>query len=274
MTTEHFTIVAAVNNRRILEANLLQSPDLRPPKGHQILIKEDFASALLAYNSALAEARNDLLYVCPPGRRCLHPGLRISTIQFNFSSAPTPLGGCSAAWVRHLARGGVGKVYSTGWGLQGHAVNVPEVVETLDEIVLIVRKSSGLRFDPQLPHFHMYGVDLCLSARSKGLVNYVLPAFCIHNTNQLLELPKEFHHCYHYVKKKWQRYLPIHTSCTQITRFDFDIRKRKVEHLVDRLLGKQRTFVKRADDPRSLLTADQIKNLSVRNSLFYSRPGI
>lgn len=41
-------------------------------------------------------------------------------------------------------------------------------VHSLDEICLIIDKHSGIRFDPTLKGFHLYGLDICLQARSAG----------------------------------------------------------------------------------------------------------
>ena len=68
-------------------------------------------------------------------------------------------------------------------------------VQTLDEIVLILKKSSGLRFDDSLPHFHFYGTDICLRAAQRGMRSYAISAFCVHNTHQTLVLPEEFYEC-------------------------------------------------------------------------------
>jgi GT2 family glycosyltransferase len=46
---------------------------------------------------------------------------------------------------------------------------LPADVLALDEVVLVLRRGSGLRFDEEVPGFHCYGTDLCLRARSRGL---------------------------------------------------------------------------------------------------------
>lgn len=51
---------------------------------------------------------------------------------------------------------------------------LPAVVQTLDENCLILRRDSGLSFDEYMDGFHLYGVDLCLEAMARGLVNYAL----------------------------------------------------------------------------------------------------
>jgi hypothetical protein len=115
----------------------------------------------------------------------------------------------------------------------------PEPVQTLDEIVLIIRKSSGLRFDDQLPHFHLYGADICLRAAKMGRKSYAIPAFCIHNTQQNLILPREFYQCCMHIKRVWKDALPIQTTCMRLTRFNAPLYRRKLWEVYLRIRGKQ-----------------------------------
>ncbi|OGJ86643.1 MAG: hypothetical protein A2268_13120 [Candidatus Raymondbacteria bacterium RifOxyA12_full_50_37] len=53
--------------------------------------------------------------------------------------------------------------------------------QVVDELCLIIRKASGLAFDPAtFTHFHFYGADLCLSALSSNMRNYVILVPTIH----------------------------------------------------------------------------------------------
>lgn len=114
---------------------------------------------------------------------------------------------------------GVGYAYSTGLKrFVGAPLNHPIEVRTLDEIILIIRRSSGLRFDERLPGFHLYGTDICLQAEKKGMRNYVIPCFALHNSNGIKFLPLDFWKAYLYLRRKWWHYLPIKTSCTYITK--------------------------------------------------------
>jgi hypothetical protein len=45
---------------------------------------------------------------------------------------------------------------------------LPARVATLDEVLLVVRRDSPLRFYPALG-FHLYGADICLQAAERGL---------------------------------------------------------------------------------------------------------
>jgi hypothetical protein len=92
------------------------------------------------------------------------------------------------------------------------------------------------------------------------MTNFAFQGFCIHNTNQLLSLPKEFYDCYYYVKKKWAKFLPIGTSCIVISHFDKKLRLRKARELIKKILGRIKTPLLRVDDPRIFLTQKDNEN--------------
>ena len=251
MGDEAFTVAVAVNNEDVLQKNLLLSPDLLNRGRNQVTLRRGFSSASLAYNSAIEEAQHDLMIFVhqdvylPEG---WFADLKRSLAFLEDTGANWGVLGCYGS--RKGADDGLGRVYTRGVGLHGLHLGRPEPVETLDEIVLVIRKSSGLRFDPNLPHFHLYGPDICMTARTRGMAIYAFQGFCVHNTNQLLILPTEFYTCYRYIRKKWARYLPIHTSCIRISLLNEDFYHRKIYETKLRLLGMETRAVKRAEDPR------------------------
>jgi hypothetical protein len=83
-------------------------------------------------------------------------------------------------------------------------------------MVIVVRKASGLSFDPALPGFHLYGTDICLEAGRRGQSCYVISNFCIHNSNGLDVLPWPFWKSYLFLRSKWRRRLPVKTPCATI----------------------------------------------------------
>ena len=105
---------------------------------------------------------------------------------------------------------GRGHVFSSGLML-GASFDRPAAVQTLDEIVLIIRKSTQLRFDERLPHFHFYGAEICMAAAKAGRTNYAISAFSVHNSQMNLVLPKEFYESYR-VFKKISESVPPHSN--------------------------------------------------------------
>lgn len=202
-----FTFVVAVNNRDVFETHFLASPCLGAPHAHEVLVQEGFKSASQAYNDAIDRARNDFIVFVHQDVILPERWLDQLESSLDYLEENDPQWGVLGCYGETRSQGGRGYVYSSGLGIIGQASEHPMPVQTLDEIVLVLRKSSGLRFDGNLPHFHLYGTDICLRAEQLGRKNYALSAFCIHNTNQGYVLPKEFYECY------WRIRAPGNRSC-------------------------------------------------------------
>ena len=225
------TFVAAVNSREVLEQNLLASPCLKSKSGHEVLIQEHYASAAAAYNDALRKAANNLIVFVH--QDVFLPDAWLSQLEANLQrlEEKDPGWGVIGCWGARADGELCGHIYSSGLGVLGRAVDQAVAVQTLDEVVLIVRRDSGLSFDETLPHFHFYGTDICMRAAEQGRRCYAISAFCIHNTRQLLRLPDEFYACYAHVKRSWKSRLPIQTSCIRVSRFDSEVYVRRLEDL-------------------------------------------
>ncbi len=86
----------------------------------------------------------------------------------------------------------------------GYPWNLPVEVDTLDELLLIVRRSAGLQFDETIPGFHGYGAQICLAARRKGLRCYAVLADCEHHSQSSGWSPDEEYLLTHtYVAQRW-----------------------------------------------------------------------
>jgi hypothetical protein len=251
LSKDRYTIVAAVNNDDVLRENLLRSPGIRD---HQLILKRGFKSAALAYNSAIDEAESDLIIFVHQDiylPDSWFPDLRRALSYLEEHDNNWGVLGCFGSTAHDP--GGLGRVYTNGLGFHGRELAVPHKVETLDEIILVLRRSSGLKFDPELPHFHWYGTDICFAARESGRESYVFQGLCVHNTQQLIHLPDEFFLGHRYIKKKWARYLPITAACVTITRLDLDVKKRRIQKFLDGLLGIRRPAKHRTTDPTLVL---------------------
>jgi Glycosyltransferase like family len=247
------TFVIAVNNKRVFESNFLASPCLSGVHSHQILVQEGFSSASRAYNEAIDRSTNDLIVFAH--QDILFPELWLSDLQRALDSLQQtdPRWGVLGCYGETLEDGGRGYIYSGGLGIMGKPMDRPAQVQTLDEIVLILRKSSGLRFDESLPHFHFYGTDICMAAAARGLKSYAISAFCIHNTQQNFILPKEFYESYRRVKRKWKNSLPIRTTCVTLTKFDVYMYRKRIQEAYLRFVLRKEIGAFRAKDGRALL---------------------
>jgi 2-polyprenyl-3-methyl-5-hydroxy-6-metoxy-1,4-benzoquinol methylase len=65
------------------------------------------------------------------------------------------------------------------WG-HFHSSPLPMEIQSLDELCLIIRRESGLRFDEDIGGFHFYAADICLESLCKGLTNFAIDACVKH----------------------------------------------------------------------------------------------
>ncbi len=259
MSKRTFTFVAAVNNRTVLETNLLASPCLRNSSGHEMLIQEGFRSAGKAYNDAIRKSRNE--YMIFVHQDIVLPEQWLGQLEnaLEYLEEKDPGWGVLGCFGKTRDEGGRGCVYQSGVGMIGEPFQHPAPVQTLDEIVLILRRSSGLMFDENLPHFHLYGTDICLRAGQLGRSSYAIPAFCIHNTNQGFILPKEFYECYWRVKRTWKSQLPVQATCIRITRSNLAMWKRRLYEVYFRLSRRDASAGIRVRDPKELMREADLK---------------
>ena len=94
-------------------------------------------------------------------------------------------------------------------------------VQTVDEHCMVIRKSSGLRFDDVVfDGFHCYGPDLCLSAISKGLTNFGILCPLVHDSmsGSIVSGKKEFMRLLNALAQKWRPAFPIIRTTTSLIR--------------------------------------------------------
>ncbi len=223
---DNLSFVVCVTKGPVLERNLLASPCLGPGSRHEVILLERCPSAAAGLNFGLERA-DSVWVVCvhqdvylPPGwDRCLTHQLREAERRF---------GRVGVAGVY-----GVGEVEScrspglplaairTGWVVDRRRVlrdgpDLPARVAALDELLLIVRRDTTLRFDPELG-FHLYGADICMQAHERGLAVVALEALCQHNSASV-GLPVAFFASAEVFARKWRHRLPVATPCVIIDR--------------------------------------------------------
>jgi hypothetical protein len=201
----------------------------------------------VAYNDAIDKSVNDLIVFCH--QDVFFPGPWISQLQdivdhLNKQNPNWGVLGCSGVTKDNQLRG---HVYSTGIGIIG-VPSEPAEVQTLDEIVLVLRKSSGLRFDENLPHFHLYGADICLRAALRGMKSYAISAFCVHNTHADFKLSKEFYACCGYMRRAWREHLPIQTTCIRISSSNLPVHVRRLKEVYVRYIKRSQHKFMRFED--------------------------
>ena len=211
-----WSLVVATNSDEILENCLLRSEEVSLAK--EILMQRNARNASTAYNAGLNESTGDVIVFAhqdiflPKGwAKKLYKVIRGLTVD-------DPNWGVAGVYGVTACGQSAGYIYSSGLRrFVGEPFYEPIQVRCLDEMLLILRRSSGLRFDERLPGFHLYGTDICLEAEARGLRNYVVPCFAFHNSRGINWLPLTFWQAYMHLRKKWKDRLPITTVCTKIT---------------------------------------------------------
>jgi glycosyltransferase involved in cell wall biosynthesis len=238
----------------VYERNFAISPCLSDSRVRQVLVQQGFQSASLAYNDAIQKATGDVLIFCHQDMYFPEDWLNDLQKSIDILNQKDPHWAVLGCWGVTVDGQGVGYILSYGHGTLGAPFDTPRRVNTLDECVLILRKSSGLTFDPYLPDFHFYGTDICLSARKSGLTCYVISAFAIHNTRTLKILPSQYFDGYFHVKKTWSEYLPIYTACANVTKLDRDFYVQQLKKVRNYILRRDTSPAPRLDDPRQAIS--------------------
>jgi len=221
------SFVVCVSDDAILKANLMASPAfVAPGSPHEVILIHKAPSAGAGLSSGLKRAQREWV-------ACVHQDVflpegwdHLFTQQFREAERRFgPIGvagvyGVGAVVVppepgSPLAAGRVGWVVDRG-RLPRDGPELPARAAILDELLLVVRRDTPLRFDPDLG-FHLYGADLCLQAAERGLAVVALGAPCRHNSRSV-GLPPAFFPSAQAFARKWAHRLPVATSCVVIDR--------------------------------------------------------
>jgi hypothetical protein len=219
--------VVCVSDDAILKANLVASPDLTGHGSpHEVILIHEAPSASDGLTMGLTRAKHDWVV-------CMHQDVRLPggwdrRLAEQLRQAERQFGPIGVAGVY-----GVGDVIQpvgrteelaaprTGWVIdRGRELRdgpeLPARVSTLDGLLLVIRRDSGLRFDPALG-FHLYGADICLQAQEQGLAVVAFSALCHHNS-QNAGLTEAFYASARVFARKWSHRLPVATPCVIIDR--------------------------------------------------------
>ncbi len=218
MTTSQFSVIAALDNEAIADACLRRSPDIA--SGAMPLKTITGASSMAkAYNSGLDSTQSDYAVLAhqdvyfPKGWR----DKAAQTLADLTAAQPDWL--VAGIYGVSLEGKHIGRAWDVTMGLElGHGGFAPTPVQSLDELVLILRRGSGYRFDANLPHFHLYGTDIVQSAWAMGRSAWAVELPVVHNNRPIVSLAGGYLQAYRYAREKWRDKLPIETCVTTLTR--------------------------------------------------------
>jgi hypothetical protein len=216
---EPITFIIPVGNETTYERCFLSSPlfieECNRDLKFQIIPQRGFKNGSAAFNDGLDRAENDLIVCC-------HQDVILPVMWADWVSSQVrelerqgvPLGvvGCMGSDFEGTL---VGHVYHRDRQMLEHEP-LPARVQTLDELLIAFRKSSGMRFDANLPQFFGYAPDLCMEAHMRGLQNFALNAPCIHETADRRLARRDIYPTWSFLQNKWKKFLPVHTPTVSI----------------------------------------------------------
>ncbi|HEX2973901.1 MAG TPA: glycosyltransferase family A protein [Tepidisphaeraceae bacterium] len=233
------TLVSVVNDETVLERNLLRSPDVVEGR-FTVHVERGHRCAATAYNAGIDVCSTEL-------------------VAFVHQDVYLPAGWASRLEraVDILEQGGepwavlgvwgvqkdgeyAGRVWCSG-GNREHKSLIENAVEVtaIDEIVIVLNRSAALRFDEEMPGFHLYATDIILQAKLRGLKSYVFDGPVIHNSRPNPNpLDAAFFNAYRYMQQKWAAELPVRTCTVPITRWGWPLYKAWLRREVLRWRGK------------------------------------
>lgn len=210
-----FDIACASHSAAILEANLGRSPVIRTGLA-RLHVERDAASAAIAYNRAL-QATTAPVVVFAHHDVYLPQGWE-SLLAARLAELP-PDWAVFGSFGVGLDGAHIGPVWSSSLGMiVGRVPMTPVAVQSYDEMLLVLRRDAGLRFDEALPGWHMYGTDIAQTARLAGRGAYAGALPTIHNDRYHEALGRDFDEAYRFMRKKWAAHLPLRTPITKISR--------------------------------------------------------
>ena len=215
--TLDLVIACASNSDRVLAANLGVSPPVQA--GVPLHVERDAPSAALAYNRALDATTAEIVVFAhhdvylPKGWEAL---LAQRLAELTAQDPDWALAGAYGVAADHRQ---FGPVWTSSLGqIIGRVPMQPEAVHSFDEMLIVLRRSSGLRFDDAQPGWHMYGTDIICRARAMGKRAYAVGLPCVHNDRFHGALGADFTQSYRWMRARWPQYLPLQTPVTRISR--------------------------------------------------------
>ncbi|MDO8882613.1 MAG: hypothetical protein U0934_07870 [Pseudotabrizicola sp.] len=212
-----FSFVCASNSDAVLSANLAASPILA--EGLSLHVERGAASASTAYNRAIDATDADVIVFAHHDVYLPKGWDRLLTARLAELTRIDPNWAVAGAYGVAGDYNQFGPVWTSSLGqIIGRVPLQPESVNSLDEMLIVLRRASGLRFDDEQPGWHMYGTDIVCRARAAGFGAYAIGLPCIHNDRFHGALGPDFTESYRWMQAKWPQYLPVQTPVTKISR--------------------------------------------------------
>ncbi|MBP9184554.1 MAG: hypothetical protein KBF78_15565 [Fuscovulum sp.] len=209
-------LACASHSDAILQANLARSPCLAALSLH---VERNAPSAAAAYNRALDALDAEVVVFAHHDVYLPRGWDRVLAARLEEVARVDPDWALFGSFGVGLDAAHIGPVWSSSLGqIVGRVPTAPVQVQSYDELLIVLRRSSGLRFDETLGGWHFYGTDIVAEARARGLRAWAGALPCIHNDRFHEALGLEFRAAYRAMQSKWRASLPLRSPITKISR--------------------------------------------------------
>ena len=234
LTREDFCVIAAVNSDVIFDACLGRSPDIADGT-IPVIAKRGAKSMASAYNQGLLEIDARIALLAHQDTYLPKGWLDRAIDRLNSLTQQHPEWMVCGPYGVDASGKHIGRIWDTTLGQEFCAQDFePTPIESLDELLIILRAESGIRFDEKLPDFHLYGTDIVQIARQMGGSAFAVELPVVHNNRPTASLGGGYMEAYRYVRRKWRAKLPIWTTISAISYFPVSLwrakwRRRKIK---------------------------------------------
>ncbi len=217
MQDSDLRVISAVNNDQILEACLARSPDI--VSGRLKLTAIRGASSMSeAYNRGLDETSGKIALLVHQDVYLPKGWLDRAIEVLGELERQAPDWMVAGPYGVRPSGQHIGLVWDGGLACEtGRPGFAPTRIGSLDELLLILRTDTDFRFDPDLPHFHLYGTDLVQTCLAMDRSAWVVELPVVHNSQPQESLGGGYTQAYRYVRRKWRDRLPIPTTICRVT---------------------------------------------------------
>lgn len=220
-------VICASHNDAILDANLRRSPMIAEG-GVPLHLERNAPSAAIAYNRGLDATSAEVLVFAHHDVYLPQGWDRVLATRLRALEQHDPDWALFGPFGVGIDHSFIGPVWSSSLGqIVGRIPVTATEVQSYDEMVIILRRSSALRFDDSMPGWHMYGTDIVTQARAKGLHAYAGALPTIHNDRYHDALREDFVECYQAMRKKWRDRLPLRTPIIKISKSGLHLYKNR-----------------------------------------------
>ncbi|MCG2617958.1 glycosyltransferase family 2 protein [Terrimonas sp. NA20] len=176
-----FSVCSIVTNTQEFEEMKISFEQCGFEKGCEYIIADNTKGnqfdAYTAINRFIREAKGEYIIIVHQDVRCIDRADSLSQILNDLSAKDPKWAVCGNAGAAGYHRD-VRYIVNAGKTITHE--NLPMRVFSLDENLLIIRRSANIVVSSNLSGFHMYAADLCLLADHLGYNCYVIPFMAEH----------------------------------------------------------------------------------------------